>query len=632
MQNKDTKHALLSDNDNTVEKLINTEKNEATVFQKSDEEKPTNDLQVKQIDNGKPPAAAPSHAHSNETSEAKSIVAKPNKTFAIVVVAVFLTLLILPTVLWGALSLVNIACPQIMQKLDFDLNEQREKAKLPDTFDPNKFTSQLEAYYNDHVPFRSVIFSANRSIDGTLNNAYTQTLRPFLIKTFYSNYQQSLPTKPTPIDPTFQPNPYYPQKPETQVLKEGDANCPHLLNPEMEIEPTCKQYGSQINTCIVCGYSERAYLDKSDHFYEVVGSVPATCSQQGQTLSECIMCRQSKCDYLEDVAHNGTVVKTVAPSLDDFGYTLYHCANCGLDYRDNFVDKLLDTSYFPPTFHGATLEGRNNWLFYTGNYSVDYYTGAMLYSEQELSDLVNLMQQLQNICEQQNKQLQFMLMPNKEMVYSEYMPSLQIKDLYRRSERFVDYVKSHSNVSIIYPLDDMLEAKKYGQIYFKHDTHWNAFGALVGANALYKALNMPTLDYRYIAKEAINREFGDLISLGGLNPSAYNTDTNYNIVYRPEISSTWGGDREFWGTGTGISNNPNGKKLAILSDSYKNALIPYLEKDFAECTATHCQNTWDAYVQAKIRECNVLVISAVERFDGNLPQAIRDCINILSQQ
>ena len=72
--------------------------------------------------------------------------------FAITVISVFMALLILPTIVWGALMIVNTANPAVMETINFDTGENRAFAKFPDSFDPQTFTSEVESWYNDHLP------------------------------------------------------------------------------------------------------------------------------------------------------------------------------------------------------------------------------------------------------------------------------------------------------------------------------------------------------------------------------------------------------------------------------------------------------------------------------------------------
>ena len=69
--------------------------------------------------------------------------------------AAFMALLILPSLAWGVLCMIGEKDPMLMESLDPDLGENRNKASFPESFDPDEFTGQLESYYNDRAPFRN---------------------------------------------------------------------------------------------------------------------------------------------------------------------------------------------------------------------------------------------------------------------------------------------------------------------------------------------------------------------------------------------------------------------------------------------------------------------------------------------
>lgn len=579
-----------------------------------------------------------------------------NSRFAKIAIAVFMSILILPMVSWGVLKAVNLIDSRVMEKLDFDTGEQRKKADFPKKFNPNTVTAEIESYFNDRVPYRSVIITAQNKLSGFIEKPYTEYIRPVLIKWFYSDKGTSadgtetdIGTKPgmgdlfggdetepeesTEIEtvPIFDPG-----EDET-----SDPNCVHEMDDGViEREPTCLEWGILRKTCKKCGSIKREYTQKSGHNDKEISRVlGALCTdERGLVTYECIVCHRTRVENLPARGHDGVYKGHVNPSVDDYGYDLYECKNCGTMYRDNISAKKAETSYLPQDIrNGNTIIGRRNWLFYNGNNSVGYYQGTNILSDNEMAEYVAVMTQLQALCDKKGIQLQFMLMPNKEIVYGEYMPSYEVVNSYRRNQVLTDYIRKNSNVNIIYPYEEMLVAKQYWQLYYKHDTHWNEAGAFIGAQALYRALGMSTTNLLNIPVYEYNREVGDLISLGGLDSSGYRTDTGYTIDYPSEyrvVSSV--GDRHGSGTLHTKSNNVNGKKLVMIGDSFRLSMIPYLEVDFSECTITHrdkiiSDNDRDPNVVNAVKNADVLVISAVERYDASLIDTARKCIDILSQ-
>ena len=79
-------------------------------------------------------------------------------------------------------------------------------------------------------------------------------------------------------------------------------------------------------------------------------------------------------------------------------------------------------------------------------------------------------------------------------MYAEHMPSVVVENTYKRTEAFVDYIKENTNITIVFPQDELKAAKPYWRVYYKYDTHWNKAGAFIGTQALYKELGILTKD------------------------------------------------------------------------------------------------------------------------------------------
>ena len=128
---------------------------------------------------------------------------------------------------------------------------------------------------------------------------------------------------------------------------------------------------------------------------------------------------------------------------------------------------------------------------------------------------------------------------------------------------------------------------------------------------------------------------GDLVSLGYLDPNNYCDDINYNVIYKPEIHILQNrGDKIGIGSGTyhSMSDSENINNLVLLSDSYRTAMIPFLEKDFLNCTITHRDNVNHEDIVEAIKKADIFVITAVERFDSEIIEAVEAVIIILSEK
>lgn len=289
----------------------------------------------------------------------------------------------------------------------------------------------------------------------------------------------------------------------------------------------------------------------------------------------------------------------------------------------------------PQVVGNNVLLGRQNWLFFAGDDSISSYRGTNLMEQEQMAACLDLMVQLQKLCDEKGIQLQFLILPNKEQVYSEYMPSYVIEDSYKRVDRFVDYVREHSDVSILYPLEELRQAKAQWQIYHQYDTHWNQAGAYVGTQALYRALELPTTGLEELEVGRCDATTSDLLILGGLDASQYPPEQDYAINYRPEVTlSEVQGDKQPTGTYSARSDCGNDLRFVMVGDSFRCFMIDYLAKDFSHSVITYRETSdnrtdYAPEVVESIQNADILVMEAVERYDSKLMPAIVQVIDIL---
>ncbi len=289
----------------------------------------------------------------------------------------------------------------------------------------------------------------------------------------------------------------------------------------------------------------------------------------------------------------------------------------------------------PQIVGDIVLLGRDRWLFYAGDDSISYYRGTNVLEQEQMAYYLDLMIQLQELCREKEIQLQFVILPNKEQVYSEYMPSYVIEDEYRRTDRFVDYVRNNSDVPIIYPLPELREAAAQWQTYHQYDTHWNHAGAFIGTQALYQALGLPTTKLQDLEVGRCAATTSDLLILGGLDASQYPAEEDYAIRYRTEINLTEvQGDLQPMSVYTSRSDCGNDTEFVLIGDSFRCFMIDYLAKDFSHCVISYRETSdnstdYPQEVVESIQNADILVMEAVERYDSKLFPAIEKVIQIL---
>lgn len=446
---------------------------------------------------------------------------KKDKIYAIISIAVFMAVLVLPTFIWICVSVV---LPE-SRSLDYDLGENRNKAAFPDTFN-TAYTQEIEAYYNDRVPFRSMIISADREIESFVEENYDVFVVPYLT---------DLVRKDTGLAAQKQ-----------SALQETSENV-------MQADLLAAVDTGQEDAAETADEEEKDLVKDS-------GEKEQEMSAQTDEAAE---------EAAESEKAEGEESETEAEDAEE--------------------PKNEDTDYLMPKIHNdSVIEGSDKWLFFMLENSLEDYQGSNIFDQAQLEGYVGNMLALQQSCDATGKSLYFLIPPNKEQVYSEKMPDITVYDSYKRQQRLVDYIHANTNLKIAYPLQEMLAAKGNYQIYFRTDTHWNFAGAFVGVQSLYSLMGLPTTGLNSVSVEKFGvsaGEVGDLIGLGNLNPADYGGDVNYSIGYKPGVQANVvaGSDP---GANFYSASSPSGQQcnLVVVGDSFRIYAGLFLQKDFSSCT------------------------------------------------
>ena len=162
--------------------------------------------------------------------------------------------------------------------------------------------------------------------------------------------------------------------------------------------------------------------------------------------------------------------------------------------NNQFVDTGLKFSYV--TTGGEYAEssqvilGDEGYLFYKteadGKPLLDY-KGLTNFDGMALDTIGSNLANIKANLEAKGIDLVVLVVPNKEMVYDQYMP----EDIYRtttysRGKQLTDYVRDNYGINAYYPIDALKAASQDMQVYYKTDTHMNQIGAFTVLNEIYK--------------------------------------------------------------------------------------------------------------------------------------------------
>lgn len=488
-------------------------------------------------------------------------------------VEAFVVIIFIPWIIWGALK--NYA-PKTFEALTGNLSENRNLTEF--SFE------NISEYIDDHVPFRDTFIEIYQNRNSKMEFSFRKVTAA--VSRLFSASEKA---EVVEVDGMFGTKETVEPVPEVRV----------------EVEP----------------------VEEHVHEYTVSESVPAGCLTDGYAVYTC-SCGDTYSEVLPATGHMGHVVEESEVSYTSYGYKKYICHNCAQFYFEDVEPKLIDTSEFPARqAEGGVLFGRFDWLFYTGNNSVSYYTGSNLLDDETLASYAEKVNHLKEVCDAHGKKLALMFLPNKEQVYPEYMPTYEIENEYKRTARLKDYLSENTDVPVIYPIEELKAYDKFFQSYYKYDTHWNLAGSFIGTQALYKALGMETTDPLSIDGYWQDASLAGNFALGGIDGSQYEFDREYVFKYKEDITLSAYNNLDPYLTVQ--SNQPDKENLLLIGDSFRGMLMRYLSKDFNESTYIH--RDYIAAGQNNLPNAGLIILEAVERYDSRMFNDIDNLLTMFNE-
>lgn len=300
-------------------------------------------------------------------------------------------------------------------------------------------------------------------------------------------------------------------------------------------------------------------------------------------------------------------------------YTDY--VNDHLQFR-NYLISLnadIDCFVFKKSSNNDVIVGNDNWLFYSSVADGDpvaCYQGTNLLTEEELEAIAHNCINQRDLLAEQGKEFVIFIAPNKERIYSEYMPKHygEPAENYRALQIY-NYLIENTDIRVVYPYEDLMNAKKilHENIYYKADTHWNSIGAYIGTYALMDELGiyMPSIYNNEISINVLcSAECIDLANMLNLRHYMFFGDNEYIVEgYNrhdcKELEYEYGLYRY-------QSINADERSLFLIRDSFATAMAPYIGSQFNDSYMIH----WDTYSSEDLSEYgpDIVVVETVERY------------------
>ena len=279
-------------------------------------------------------------------------------------------------------------------------------------------------------------------------------------------------------------------------------------------------------------------------------------------------------------------------------------------FSDNFAFKKElssidnNTRYFVSKKSTSTqgLVGKQGWFFYkseTDGDSINDYLGTNLLTDEELLKIKDNLLTQENKLNELGIRFVIMILPNKEQVYSRYMPDeIGKKAEKSRTDLIIEYLQSNTDLEIVYPKNELISNINDHQIYYKCDTHWNELGAYIGEQQLLFQLygeKRPPLDYY-----KINAKSTTLTDLANTASLAWTCKTKDDYIIE----------------NYGKNMSKYDDTILFVGDSFRTSLTPYLTLDFPNINIIHLFD----YSMDLLFDMNpnIIILELVERYSDRL--------------
>lgn len=273
------------------------------------------------------------------------------------------------------------------------------------------------------------------------------------------------------------------------------------------------------------------------------------------------------------------------------------------------------------------LKGEDDFLFYKLEQCIDDYQGTVEITAEELNDISAAVSRAQSFFDEKDIKVIFTILPNKEEIMHEYMPSnIKVKNETSRVDKIVNHLNTYNNSIIVYPYQKLVDCPD--QTYMKYDTHMNNLGAYISAQAILEAGGFDCMPYDILKKTPQKDTIsGDLAKLLNMEDK-YGDDHDYDIE-----GYYIGEEPELIVVDVNKDNNVVHKfdrdgTCLIVGDSFANYICQYIAPDFYATVTMHRDHFTREFYDSVLPK--VVVFEWVERSaPGSMAEDLNRIIDML---
>jgi integrase len=270
------------------------------------------------------------------------------------------------------------------------------------------------------------------------------------------------------------------------------------------------------------------------------------------------------------------------------------------------------------------VRGRGGWLFLAqdSNFVMEQHSGAIRLDDAALAQWRRTLEARLEFLRGLGVRYRLLVVPDTHGIYPEKLPRRFRPAGERPVHQLIRHLAEHrSQVQVVYPLEEMIAAKKSGRVCSPVDSHWTAYGAFVAYDRLMDDIQ-PEVDFRRMSEEAI--VFADIETHAdlGFKVGRSGPTTVAMMSTRARLVS----DNCVENIGTHVVTEcPSAPptKCLLVGDSYATAIIRYLAESFGRFVFVHSPTLDRDLIEAE--RPDVVISEMAERFliavpdDDNAP-------------
>lgn len=234
------------------------------------------------------------------------------------------------------------------------------------------------------------------------------------------------------------------------------------------------------------------------------------------------------------------------------------------------TDNWLTGKLFQVSGVDSVILGNDGWLYYGP--TADNYTGLSALSEREVFAVSRNVSLMQEYCENQGKTFAFMVAPNKNSLYPQFMPDLGVNAAQPDGLRVLQQLEALQVRTI-----DLFAAYSGEPIlYYETDSHWNPKGAALAADLVNQAFGQTSSYYDGPFQLSEEPYTGDLYEM--LYPAF--SGTELQEIYAGQLTFSYEGNAQKPDSITLRTVSGKDGSLLVYRDSFGNLLYPYLADSY----------------------------------------------------